>query len=170
MTFNAAATSPHGISGWVIYADDNNLYQANNGSNTLTATVNLSAGTHRMYIRAWDNVSGFGTSPAFYINVGSTTSTSTSTAVTTTSVNLLTPTAGATVGSPVTFSATGSSPHGISGWIIYSDDTKVYQVDNYLNSLTTTVQLAHGTHKIYVRAWDNISGYGTSPTIYITVP
>lgn len=169
VTFNVSGSSPNGISGWVIYADDNNVYQVNNGSNSLTASVNLAAGTHKMYVRAWDNVSGYGTSPTFYITVGAVSSSS-SNPVTTTTVNLLTPTAGATVGSPVTFSATGTSPHGISGWIIYSDDTKVYQVDNYSNSMTTTVSLRSGTHKIYVRAWDNVSGYGTSPTMYITVP
>lgn len=166
VTFSALGSSPNGISGWVIYADDNNVYQANNGSNSLTASVNLAAGTHKIYIRAWDNVSGYGTSSTFYITVGSTTPTP----VNTTTVNLLTPSAGATVGSPVTFSANGSSPNGISGWVIYADDNNVYQVNNGSTSMTTTVKLASGTHKIYVRAWDNVSGYGTSSTIYIAVP
>ena len=177
VTFQASATSPNGISGWVIYADNNNVYQTNNGSNTLTASVSLAAGTHSIYIRAWDNVSGYGTSSTFSVTVGSGTSTTTSTSstgtttsATTTSVVLVAPTANATVGSPVTFQVSGSSPNGISGWVIYADGNNVYQVNNGSNSLTASVNLTPGTHTVYVRAWDNVSGYGTSSRITIDVP
>ena len=168
VTFQAAATSPNGISGWVIYVDGNNAYQADNYSNSVTASVSLGSGTHTVMIRAWDRVSGFGSSPTFNISVGS--GTTTAPPATSTTVTLLAPTAGTTVGSPVTFSATASSPNGISGWVIYADNNNVYQVNNGSNSLTTSVNLSSGTHNIYVRAWDNVSGFGTSTPITIYVP
>jgi hypothetical protein len=48
--------------------------------------------------------------------------------------------------------------------------TKLYQVDNYSNSLSASVSVQSGWHSIYIRAWDRSNGsYGTSPTISINV-
>ncbi len=71
VTFSASASSPHGVAGWVIYMDGQNVYQADNYSNSLSASVNLPSGTHSVYIRAWDRSSGFGTSPTFSLNLTS---------------------------------------------------------------------------------------------------
>jgi hypothetical protein len=70
---------------------------------------------------------------------------------------------------PVSFSASATSPSGISGWVIYMDNQNVYQVDNYSNTLTAAVTLPTGTHSIYIRAWDVTGVYGTSPTFTINV-
>jgi hypothetical protein len=163
VTFSATGTSPNGISGWVIYADGQNVYQIDNNSNSLTASVNLSAGTHTVYIRAWDKHNGsYGTSSPFTINVTAANPTSTT-------VNIQTPSNGASVGNPVNFTASASSPHGISGWVIYMDNQNVYQVDNYSNTLNASANLPGGRHTIYIRAWDRVSGYGTSPSFTINV-
>jgi Bacterial Ig domain len=74
VTFKASASSPNGISGWVIYVDNQNKYQVDNYSGSLTAGVSLGGGSHSVYIRAWDNTGAYGTSPAFTINVGGTSS------------------------------------------------------------------------------------------------
>jgi hypothetical protein len=160
VTFTASGSSPNGISGWVVYCDYNNVYQVNNGSNSLTASVNLSTGTHACFVRAWDNVSGYGTSATVSINVGQTQGTS---------VTVQSPSPGASVTSPVTFTASASSPNGISGWVIYANDQNVYQVDNYSSSLSASVNLSPGTYNVYIRAWDRVSGYGTSAPMQITV-
>ena len=79
------------------------------------------------------------------------------------SVSVQSPGNGASVGSPVTFSASAGSPSGISGWVIYVDDQNKYQVDNDSNSLTASVSLSGGSHYVYIRAWDNTGAFGTSP-------
>jgi hypothetical protein len=67
----ATATSPNGISGWIIYVDDAVNYQVNNYSNTLSHNVTLTNGTHLVYARAWDRAgAGFGTSATLLIQVG----------------------------------------------------------------------------------------------------
>lgn len=86
-----------------------------------------------------------------------------------TSVSVSSPTNGSSVSSPVTFKASGSSTNGIAGWVIYVDNSNAYQVDNNSNSLTASVSLGTGTHSVYIRAWDKVSGYGTSSTFSINV-
>jgi hypothetical protein len=73
------------------------------------------------------------------------------------------------VSNPVTFKASASSSVGVSGWVIYMDDQKVYQVNNYSNSLSASVNLPGGTHTIYIRAWDRVGAYGTSSKFSINV-
>lgn len=70
VTINANGGSPNGISGWVIYSDDQNVFLANNYSDALSASVNLPGGSHTLYVRAWDRANGqFGTSSKFTVNV-----------------------------------------------------------------------------------------------------
>jgi hypothetical protein len=65
----ATATSPYGVSGWVIYVDDVIAYQEKNNSDTLSQKVTLTNGRHILYARAWDQTS-FGTSATLLIQVG----------------------------------------------------------------------------------------------------
>jgi hypothetical protein len=76
VTFSASASSPNGIAGWVIYMDGGQkIYQADNYSSSLKASVNLPSGSHGIYIRAWDRSNGgYGTSNTFSVNVGGTSS------------------------------------------------------------------------------------------------
>lgn len=72
-TVNASGSSPNGISGWAIYADNNTLWVGNTNSNTLSQSVTLGGGTHTLYVRAWDKGgAGYGTSPTAQFTVGST--------------------------------------------------------------------------------------------------
>jgi hypothetical protein len=65
--FAATAASPHSITGFVVYANNQNVYQTNGSS--LNANVALSTGTYSVYIRAWDSTGTYGTSPPFSITV-----------------------------------------------------------------------------------------------------
>jgi hypothetical protein len=115
-------------------------------------------------VRAWDSTGAYGSS-TLSLNA-STTSTSSGGDIT---VNVLSPRNGSSVGSPVSFSASASSPNGIAGWVIYVDNQNAYQVNNYSNSLSASVSIGGGSHSVYIRAWDKVSGYGTSPTFSMNV-
>ena len=65
----------------MVYSDDQNAFQSNNNSNSLTASVNLSAGTHTLYVRAWDRANGqYGTSSKISVTVNGSSSSSAATA------------------------------------------------------------------------------------------
>ena len=85
------------------------------------------------------------------------------------SVSVQSPANGASVGSPVSFAASASSPNGISGWVIYVDNQNRYQVDNNSTSLSASISLGPGSHSVYIRAWDSAGAYGTSSTFSINV-
>jgi Bacterial Ig domain len=165
VTVTANAGSANGISGWVVYVDDQNAFQAYNNSSSLSASVNVGAGTHTLYVRAWDKSNGqYGTSSRVSISVGSSGSGDR------TWVNLSSPLNGSSGGSPVTVTANGGSPNGISGWVVYVDDQNAYQTDNGSNSLSASVNIGGGSHTLYVRAWDKSNGqYGTSSKISFSV-
>lgn len=67
--FAAAARSAYPITGFVVYANNQNVYQTNNS--TLNGSASLAAGTYTVLIRAWDSTGAYGTSPAISITVGS---------------------------------------------------------------------------------------------------
>jgi hypothetical protein len=91
----------------------------------------------------------------------------TSAAVTIT-VNVTSPT-GTSSTSPVRFTATAtdSSNYPITGYVVYSDSTNVYQ--NYISTLDTWVILPFGTHNVFVRAWDSHGNYGSSQVVALNV-
>ena len=60
--FTATATSSNPITGFVVYANNQNVYR--NYSSSLNAVVVLSPGTYNVYIRAWDSTGAYGTSPS----------------------------------------------------------------------------------------------------------
>ena len=69
----ATATSPNGISGWVVYVDDKAAFQENSTSDSLSVAVPFANGSHTMYVRAWDQDTGnFGTSPTLQVTVNGT--------------------------------------------------------------------------------------------------
>jgi acid phosphatase len=85
-----------------------------------------------------------------------------------TAVTVSTPATGATVGASVTLQAAATSPHGINGWHIYDNGTSVFS-GGAVSSISASLSLTSGIHRLVVRAWDNVSGFGDQ-TIYVTVP
>jgi hypothetical protein len=66
----ASAASPNGVSGWVVYVDDQPAFQGNPNSDSLSVAVPIANGSHTMYVRAWDQgTAEFGTSPTLRVNV-----------------------------------------------------------------------------------------------------
>ncbi|MBV8200224.1 MAG: hypothetical protein JOZ15_06340, partial [Acidobacteria bacterium] len=85
----------------------------------------------------------------------------TASAAVTITVNVTSPT-GSSSTSPVRFTATATDSGGysITGYVVYSDSTNVYQ--NHISTLDTWVILPFGTHNVFVRAWDSQGNYGSS--------
>ncbi len=165
--FVASASGSTTIASMIIYVDGNRDYLVYR--NSLDTYISLGKGSHYAVIKSWDNHGNvYQASRTF--TVGAISSSSSSGSGGSAWVNVSSPSNGATVGSPVKIEANGGSANGISGWVVYADDHKVYQVDNNSNSLSASVNLSSGTHTLYVRAWDRSNGqYGTSSRFTITV-
>ncbi|MGI9100864.1 MAG: Ig-like domain-containing protein [Terriglobales bacterium] len=160
---HVVAYGTNGTNAMILYVDNNKQYTAN--STTLDTTFSLSTGTHSLVVSGWDN-SGNVTQAKESITVGSS---STSTSTSGSYAKITSPSSGASVNSPFTLNASASTANGVSGWVVYSDGNNVYQVNNGSTSLSASVSLSSGTHSVFVRAWDKVSGYVSSPTISITV-
>ncbi len=67
--------------------------------------------------------------------------------------------------SPVTISGTASSSYAITGWDIYVDANLVFRQNTSSKSISKSLSMSSGTHKVVVKAWDasgaNGSGYLT---------
>ena len=71
---------------------------------------------------------------------------------------------------PLAIHASATGADGFSGWIVYVDDNIAYRADNQQNTLSTSVAMDSGSHKLYVRAWDQTAvNFGTSPTLQVEV-
>jgi beta-glucanase (GH16 family) len=71
------------------------------------------------------------------------------------------PTNGATLSSPVTFSAHATSHYAITGWIIYVDSAKAYSAGR-TSSISTSLPISAGTHKVVIRAWNSRGQNGSA--------
>ena len=82
-------------------------------------------------------------------------------------VQLSSPAAYSTVGSPFHLAGTASSTHPITGWQVYLDSKNVY-TGPATGSISTYLNAATGAHQLVVRAWDS-SGANGSKSITFTV-
>jgi len=82
-------------------------------------------------------------------------------------VTVSSPAAGSTVSSPTTIKASASSGYPITGWYIYVDDKAAWHTGT-AQTITASVTIPSGTHKVYVRAWNSTGEHGTSSTFNVT--
>jgi hypothetical protein len=70
-----------------------------------------------------------------------------------------TPANNSTVSSPVSFSASATANHPITGWRIYVDNVALYHA-GATSSIKTSLNVSVGTHRVVIRAWasDGTSG------------
>lgn len=152
----ATPTAGHTISGWWIYVDGAGVY--NGGAVTaLNANITMSVGTHTVLVRAWDTSGTFGSQ------------TLTLTVASNPAVSVSAPASNSSLASPVTLqaSATPSTGHSITGWIVYLDGVGIYQ-GGAATSISTKVEAEVGGHTLVVRAWDSSGSYG-SQTVPIVI-
>ncbi len=148
-TLKASATPSSGqkIGGWWVYVDSKATYSAG-AVTTISPSLSMSSGTHKIVVRAWDT-SG---------NYGDQTITVT---VRHPSVTVKSPIAGTTVGAPIKLAASATPPAGrtIVGWRVYLDGVFVHQA-GAVESIQAYISATAGTHKLVVRAWDSSGAYG----------
>src|SRR5438874_401465 len=116
VTIRASASPSVGdtITGWHIYVDGVDSYSA--GAVTrIDTNLSVPNGTHTLVVRAWDTSGAFA-DQTLTVNVAGQGVT----------VNLSTPGNGATVFSPVDFSATAVSANPITAWHVYVDGNDAF--------------------------------------------
>jgi len=82
-------------------------------------------------------------------------------------VTVSSPAAGSTVSSPTTIKASASSGYPITGWYIYVDDKAAWHTGT-AQTISASVAIPSGTHKVYVRAWNSTGEHGTSSAFNVT--
>ncbi|HYH00188.1 MAG TPA: hypothetical protein VD837_13725 [Terriglobales bacterium] len=68
----------------------------------------------------------------------------------------------ATVSTAVRVVASATSRRTITGWAIYSDGKRVWSTKGPTSKIDRTINLAAGTHKVVVRAWDSRGAYDSA--------
>jgi len=159
--FTATATTTtcsKGVGSMGIYTAPGVLAYVVNGD-SLNTTLNLDPATYNTTVEEWDNCGGASTTPVT-ITVKSGGSSG---------VSVTSPSNGATVGSPVNFTATATTTcsKGVASMGIY---TAPYQLVYVVNgaSMNYNLSLNPGTYNTTVEEWDKCGGAATTP-VTITV-
>ena len=144
----------HPVSAIWVYVDNQPLIKTTAAS--VNTYLSLAPGSHHVVTNAWNSIGQVVTN-SLNINVS-----------TNAGVAIKSPSAGATVSSPVQFVASASAPSGrvIDSMRIYVDSATAYTV--YAPSLSTSLSLPAGVHNINMQAWDN-TGAVYIKTMSITV-
>ena len=157
-TFNlqASCSAPATITGWEVYLDSHAppYFKNNANSPTLNIQVTTTLGPHSVNVKCWDSEGVYG-QVNFNITAQSTMPT----------VQILSPSNGATVSSPFTLQASCSSPSAaISGWEVYIDSQTppFFKNNTSSSSLNIPVTAAAGSHSIDVKCWDVSGDNGSS--------
>ena len=160
----ASASSGNGIAAIRVWVDNNSVYLAY--SSSIDTNVPMSQGSHYVVVQAYDNY-GNASQQVMTINVADS-ATPTSGTGTGQIVNVSSPTAGQTVGSPAHFVASATPPdqYPVTAMQIYVDDQLDYtvdgaQVDTYLN-------LGNGSHNAVVKSW-NTAGQAYTQNVSFNV-
>ena len=128
-----------------IYADDNSVSSSNRDS--IDAQINLSQGSHSIVVQSWDSSGRVQKSP-MTVNV-----TASAPPPSGSGISVSSPSAGATVTSPVHFAASAA---GAVAMRIYDNNNSVFLTNGA--AIDTNVPLAEGSHSIVVQSWDNQGG------------
>src|SRR6185437_1660732 len=134
-----------------VYEDHNLIYQVTGTG--IQATIPMSVGPHLLAVQAW-NAAGQTYKQAINLNVIGV------------PITISSPKPNATVGSPVTITASAPSSSTVQTMQIYIDNKMLYQVSG--KSVSHSFTLSPGQHKIVAKGWDAY-GVGWFSTESITV-
>ena len=150
-TASASSSCSKGISAMGIYTAPFVLSYVVNGS-SINTNLNLSPGTYKTVVEAWDNCGGAVKTPITITVAGSTQ----------TGVFVTKPTTGSTASSPVNYVATATTAcqKGVAAMGIYTAPFNLAHVSPGA-SLNTNLSLSPGTYNTVVQEWDNCGGSAT---------
>jgi hypothetical protein len=163
VAISAGTTDSQSVTLMQIYVDGVKNYQI--ASNTLSTSLAMAAGGHRVTVQAYDSANRIFKSTVNITVSGSGGGSCTPGSVDP-SVTICTPLNGATVNSPVQISAVTRDSQAVTLMQIYLDTVKVYEVK--ASSLNTSLSMAPGTHRLTVQARDAAARI-IKTTINITV-
>jgi len=145
---SASPTAGHTISAWKIYLDGVLAYSAG-AVNEINANVAMSVGAHVLLVRAWDTSGAYGDQ---HLNL---------TIIHKPAVTVSTPLTLSNVISPINIqaSATPTTGHTITGWVVYLDETPVYRA-GAVDTIHANITASLGKHTVLVRAWDSSGANG----------
>jgi hypothetical protein len=165
LTASDSSCSSHAISA-MGYSFDNSPNNTFFYSNSINATVSASTGAHVLHVKSWGQGGG-----SCVTDVALTVS-GTAAVVTSTQVGVSSPSAGASVYSPFTLTASASTCGGNSTAAMgYSFDNSPSNTFVYSTSINASVSAAAGAHVLHVKAWGNGGGAcDTDVQINVTAP
>jgi len=148
---SAKSIDPTPVKTIQIYEDHNLIYQVTGTG--VQANIPMSVGQHLLAVQAWNAA-------------GQTYKKTVNLTVIGVPITISSPKADATVGSPVTITASAPSSSTVQTMQIYIDDKMLYQVSG--KSVSHSFALSSGQHKIVAKGWDAY-GVGWFSTESITV-
>lgn len=155
--FIAAAKSFHAITAIRIYIDNISAYFT--GASTLDVSLPVNPGSHKVVVQAWDSAGTVWKTP---LTISVRASSGTPCSASLIGVTVCTPTAGATLGSPVSVSAAAKSSAGaITAMRIYVDNISQYFVR--AAAINTSLALTSGKHLMVLQAWDSTGAVFKTP-------
>jgi hypothetical protein len=159
----AALRSDAGIKSAQIYLDGVKVFQGPAGTTSINQSLTLTSGTHKITVKGWDSAGSFSSSVTITVTAGNTSCSAT----TNRSVKICSPTAGATVSSPVDVIAGLRSDAGITAAQIYLDGVKVFQAPAGTKTVNQNLSMGVGSHKITVKGWDSSGSFSQSESITV---
>jgi hypothetical protein len=143
------AASAMRITGMIVYLDGVTIYVTT--QSFVDAVLPLTSGTHRVTVRAWNNMGQFGTYTASIQGVGSTS--------TVPLLQVFSPGNNTLVPSPLLVRVNATSTAGITGIIVYIDSVPKFTTT--AASVDKTFPVGAGTHFVTVRGWNSKGEFST---------
>lgn len=143
------AASAMRITGMIVYLDGVTIYVTT--QSFVDAVLPLTSGTHRVTVRAWNNMGQFGTYTASIQGVGSTS--------TVPLLQVFSPGNNTLVPSPLLVRVNATSTAGITGIIVYIDSVPKFTTT--AASVDQTFPVGAGTHFVTVRGWNSKGEFST---------
>lgn len=146
----AFANSAQSIATTKIYVDGAATSAATGSSSSVSASLPLAAGAHKLTVKAW-RADGTAISASSSFTVGSGGGTSACTAGTAETVRICSPAGSSTVPSPVDVEAFVTSSQAVTATKIYVDGTSMSSGTS--KQVSASLAMAVGSHKITVKGW-----------------